>query len=439
MSKLTAGFARIDITPPLGVFMSGYYEPRNAAGVLDPLFANALAVGDGDTSAVVLCLDVIGIGQSILDVMREKIAASCGLDTENVFISCSHTHTGPEIGGKLFDRDEEYNARLTYLMAQAAMLALDDRRPAVLHAASGQAPNISFIRRFVMRDASIRTNPGRHNPEIDHPIGEPDESLGLIRIIREDAPEIVLTNFAVHPDVIGGNKLSADYIGFVRRTLEGALPGVHVIHYNGAAGNLNHIDVNCPEGDSNGGYAHSAHMGRVIAAAALSIYTKAHPISSDRIDTAVIVLSVPVNKGDPEKLSLARDYVRWHNEGRNDLIPEQGMGITTLVAEATRMLRLADGPDDKKLNLSALRIGGLCLAGLPGEAFTEIGMQIKKQSPFEMQFVCGITNGYEGYIPMRDSFEEGGYEARSSSFCPGIGEMIADESVALIKSLAKRG
>lgn len=438
MSKLTAGFSRIDITPPLGIFISGYYEPRNAAGVLDPLFANALAVGDGVTSAVVLCLDVIGIGQSILDVMREKVAASCGLDSGCVFITCSHTHTGPEIGGKLFERDEAYNNRLTWLMAQAAMLALDDRRPAALHAASGQATGISFIRRFVMRNGTIRTNPGRRNPEIDHPVGEPDESLGLIRIIREDAPEIVLTNFAVHPDVIGGSKLSADYIGFVRRTLEGALPGVHVIHFNGAAGNLNHIDVNAPAWDANGGYAHSAHMGRVIAGAALSIYTKARPIASDRVDAAVVTLTVPVNKADPAKLALARDYVRWHNEGRDDLIPEEGMGITTLVAEATRMLRLADGPDDKNLNLSALRIGGLCLAGLPGEAFTEIGRQIKKESPFEAQFVCGITNGYEGYIPMRDSFQEGGYEARSSSFCPGIGELMADESVALVKSLAER-
>ncbi len=438
MSKLTAGFARVDITPPLGIYISGYYEPRNAAGILDPLFANALAVGDSHTSALILALDVIGINQSVLDNMRKDIAVSCGLDEENIFVTCSHTHTGPEIGGGLFPNNQAYNTRLTYLLAQAASLALDDRRPAVLSAASGYAPGISFIRRFVMRDGSIRTNPGRRNPEIEHPVGEPDESLGLIRIIRENAAEILLTNFAVHPDVIGGSMLSADYIGFVRRTLEGALPGVHVIHLNGAAGNLNHINVNCPEWDVNGGYAHSAHMGRVIAGAALSIYTKARPITSDRIDPSMITISAAANKGDPANLPLAHNYVEWHKTGRDDLIPEHGMGIITLVAEATRMLKLADAPDDIKLHLSALRIGGLCIAGLPGEAFTEIGKVIKKESPFESQFVCGIMNGYEGYFPMRDSFEEGGYEARSSNFCAGIGEMLAEESVSLIKSLASK-
>ncbi len=435
MSSLTAGFARADITPPLGIYMSGYYEPRNAAGILDPLCANALAFGDGEKSAVIIALDIIGIPQSVLDGMRRDIASSCGLEADSLLVTCSHTHTGPEIGGKLFPCDEAYNTRLTYLLAQAVSLALDDRRPASLSAAAGSARGIGFIRRFVMKDGSIRTNPGRHNPEIARPVGEPDESLSLVRITRENADEILLTNFAVHPDVIGGSLLSADYIGFVRRTLEGALPGVRCIHFNGTAGNLNHIDVNCPEWDANGGYAHSAHMGRVIAGAALGLYTKARPIVSHGIEARVKVLSAPANKGDPEKLPLARKYVEWHNTGHDDLIPEHGMGITTLVAEATRMLNLAEAPDDIKLNLSALRAGGLCFAGLPGEAFCEIGRIIKNESPFEQQFVCGITNGYEGYFPMRDSFEEGGYEARSSSFQAGIGETLAGESVSLLKEL----
>lgn len=437
MSNLKAGFARIDITPPMGIFMSGYYEPRNAVGVLDPLYANVLAIGDGNASALLFALDVIGIPQRVLDDMRKQIGASCGIDDGSILITCSHTHTGPEIGGGLFPVDEAYNTRLTYLLAQAGALALDDRCPASLFAAKGCAPGISFIRRFVMKDGTIRTNPGKRNPEIDHPVGEPDESLVLVRIVRENAAEIILTNFAVHPDVIGGSKLSADYIGFTRRTLEGALPGAHVIHLNGTAGNLNHIDVNSPEWDANGGYSHSAHMGRVIAGAALSIYTKARPISSDKIEARVMTISAKVNKGDPEGLPLARKYVEWHNTGRDDLIPEHGMGIITLVAEATRMLKLSEGPDEIKLNLSALRIGDLCISGLPGEAFCEIGKIIKKETPFTVQLVCGITNGYEGYFPMRDSFSEGGYEARSSSFCAGIGEMLADESVSLIKKLSQ--
>lgn len=32
-----------------------------------------------------------------------------------------------------------------------------------------------------------------------------------------------------------------------------------------------------------------------------------------------------------------------------------------------------------------------------------------------------IANGYEGYFPMREAYDEGGYEARSSIFKGGRG------------------
>jgi hypothetical protein len=44
---LKAGFARLDVTPPLGVPLAGYYEKRIADGVLDPIQVNAVAVAKG--------------------------------------------------------------------------------------------------------------------------------------------------------------------------------------------------------------------------------------------------------------------------------------------------------------------------------------------------------------------------------------------------------
>jgi hypothetical protein len=73
-----------------------------------------------------------------------------------------------------------------------------------------------------MKDGSVRTNPGVNNPDILEPIGEIDESVNVIRFNRAD-DDIVLVNFATHPDTIGGNVISADWPGFVRTTLERAL------------------------------------------------------------------------------------------------------------------------------------------------------------------------------------------------------------------------
>ena len=439
---LKAGFARVDVTPPIGCYISGYYEPRIAEKIYDPLEAHVLAVSDGENKAVLIALDVIGLKQENFDVMRERIGETLGIPRSAIFVTCSHTHTGPEMNkGRLFPIDEKYNARFEKVLEQAAQRAIDDMVEAEVLTAAGKVENVTFLRRFKMKDGTTRTNPGRRNPEIDAPIGECDEELKLVRIVRKDAEEIVLVNFQVHPDVLGADLhnmpkgISADYPGYMRRTLEGALPGVKAIYLNGAAGNLNHINVNAPEWDANGGFEHSAYMGRAIAAEALRVYTKARPTCAEGVRFVETQISIPSNRGKAEDLPRAYQIKQWHEEGRDDLIPEKGMGITTLVAEATRMIRLKDGPDAFDLNLSALAIGDICIAGIPGEGFTEIGLHIKRNSAYPVQLIAGIMNGYEGYFPMRDSFDEGGYEARSSIFKAGVAEAIAEGQVAQVNKL----
>ena len=201
MTKFEAGFARIDITPPLGTYMSGYFEPRQSQGQLDPLFASALAVRFGEDAAIIFSVDVIGVNQAITDGMRERIAAACGLKREQVFIACTHTHTGPVIAYEGFPIDETYNGRFESLLTQAAILAMGDLKPGQVFIGRGQAPGISFIRRFRMKDGTVRTNPGINNPDILAPIGDPDETVQLVQIKREEGPEILQVNFQVHPDV----------------------------------------------------------------------------------------------------------------------------------------------------------------------------------------------------------------------------------------------
>jgi hypothetical protein len=325
---------------------------------------------------------------------------------------------------------------------------VDDRKPAALRGAWGEAKGISFIRRFQMKDGSTRTNPGRHNPDIDHPIGEADESLRVVHIVREGAKDILLTNFQVHPDVvttnlearpdgISGCPISADYPGFVRRTLEAALPDTWCVYLNGTAGDLNHIDVNCAPWDANQGYEQSRHMGYVIAGATLSILQKTVPLSDGPIRTETEIVRVPANKGDPSTYDTAEKYLRWHNEERNDLIPFKGMELVTVVAEAERILRLKDDPDVFELPLCALRIGELCLAGFPGEPFCDMGRHIRENSPAAMQLTSGLLNGCEGYFPMQNAFDEGGYEARSSNYKSGVAETLMEAGARLVGRLYK--
>ncbi len=86
---LKAGFGRIDITPPLGVSVQGYYEKRLADGILDPLYATAVAFDDGENRAVVMSVDVIGFHQILMNRIRTIIAEAVGTVKEAVFICCS--------------------------------------------------------------------------------------------------------------------------------------------------------------------------------------------------------------------------------------------------------------------------------------------------------------------------------------------------------------
>ncbi|NMA07904.1 MAG: hypothetical protein GX929_02150 [Clostridiales bacterium] len=438
---LKVGFSRIDITPPLGTYMQGYFSPRQADGILDPLLASCIAFSDGERTAVVFSLDLIGIGQSVSDEARKIISEMAHISADAVFLACTHTHTGPVMKTVLFPHNPVYNAYCFARLGSAAMAAIDDLKPAKMLSARGSVKNVAFIRRFRMKDGTIRTNPGYLNPNIRTPISTPDEMLQLVRIIREGGEELALINFQVHPDVIGGTKWSADFPGFVRRTFEGAVPGIRCIYFNGAQGDTNHIDVSR---DRNGpdtetfpvtGYKHSAYMGRAIAGAALAVYDTAQPLADGKVSFAIDDLIVPANLPKPEDIPHAKHLIELHESGRDAEIPESGMGVTTLVAEAYRMVRLEHAAPDILLRLSSVTAGDLAFAGIPGEPFTDVGRGIKEASPYSFTIPCCVTNGSEGYFPMYSAFAEGGYEARSSRFCPGVAEEIVAGHTRMLRRL----
>ena len=77
----------------------------------------------------------------------------------------------------------------------------------------------------------------------------------------------------------------------------------------------------------------------------------------------------------------------------------------------------------------------MVFASLPGEPFTEVGRQIKANSPFTLTIPCCCANGYEGYYPVQSAFNEGGYEALTSRYVAGTAEKLIETSTEIIKTL----
>lgn len=448
---LKAGFARIDITPPLGIEVAGYYEKRVADGVIDPLLATAVVFDDGEKKGVVLAVDIIGISNVISAHIRSEIAKKLDIDSDAVFITASHIHTGPKTPGitdikysygKSFEEliSDEYTRFFVKRLTDLASLAADDLAPAKMLYTYGEVKDVSFIRRYKMTDGTIRTNPGWQNPDIVEACDVPDEEASLLIIKREGKKEIGIVNFQVHPDLIGRTKYTADYPKFVRDTYEANIPNSLCMYINGAQGDSNHIDVRRnPEVDvCSKGYERAVYMGKKIAYSVLANYPLAKELSGEKIGYAQRDVSIKYNKGKPEEIDDALAlYKVYIEKGSEAAVPggNAGMRRTQMIAKATRIVSLMDRPDYTDLRVSALKVGDVIFGGLPGEPFTELGRAFKREANYTFKIFSCLTNGNQGYYPTRSALMEGGYEANSTSYEIGTAEKLVNNLIEIANDI----
>lgn len=442
MNTLQAGFSRVNITPPLGVGLAGYYRKRQASGVLDELEANCLCLACEETRVALISVDHLGVARTILNAIREEISKVTGIPAEAVYIHSTHTHTGPFVDPDSENPlDREYYRMFFRKVVDSAVLALQDLKPARMGYGVSHAHDIAYIRRFFMKDGSVATNPKLNDPDIVGPVGEVDERVNVLRFDRKGGESIVLVNFGNHPDSVGGNLISADWPGFVRRYTEQAIPGTKCLFFNGVQGDVNHVKRFPEEWEVTNGYdyANAQRMGRVITGSVLQTYDRLHYVDVDTLKYVYKIIKAPANKATPEQLPEAHRINNMYVSGmkQKDILPDvEGMLRTTIIAEAARMVRLENASDFFEMPMAGIAIGPVAFIGIPGEPFTGIGLALKDTDEWAMVLPTCNTNGKEGYFPMMDAFEEGGYEARSSNFKAGIAELLAEEGKQILHEMA---
>ena len=446
--EFKAGFARIDITPPVGIPLAGYYHRRVSDGVLDPLYARCLAISDGDTRALVFSLDNLHLDNETYNDVRTAISRKAGLPLEAIFLACTHTHTGPVsrvpkkdasrgavLSPEGADVTQASNMMIAERCAEAGAQALSDLAPAKVMIGRGEAKGISFVRRYRMKDGTVRTNPGVGNPDVVCATGEPDEQLQLVRFVREGKQEIALVNFQCHPDTIGGNKISADWPGLSCGYLEAAMSGsVHAIFVNGAQGDTNSTNI---KGDIvKRGYERTNHMARSVAGAALATWGRCVPVEAGKISAKIVGVKATPNKGTEEEIKTAREYVKLHKAGRTSEIPGVGMSRTAVIAKAYRVLQTKNMPDEVELPVSIVSIGkSVALCGFPGEPFTWMGTEVKARSPFCMTIPACCVNKSCGYFPVKSAYTNGGYENATTRYKAGTAERLVEEALKELRAV----
>lgn len=453
MNEFKVGFAKTNVTPPLGIGVAGYYIPRYAKGVLDELEIRTLAFSLADKKILMISLPVCLISKGKCLEYAEKIEQKTGISKDNMFISATHTHNGGLIEPTdAFESDDNltywYSDFMGSRIVDSVVLALSDLAPAKMGYITGYAPErVAYIRRYKMKDGTTLTCPPINDPNIDYPIGELDQRVHILRFDRENKKSVVLVNYGLHADTINGELLSSDWPHWMYKTIDAALDGVESIFFNGAEGDVGSTHVFPEGGDMNDteisfdnemkSPGMARFVGRALAGTVLQVYDKVHYIDVDSIDIMKKTVSVSANVPTPEELPLAKKYKELHEAGRDDEIPYTAMQLTTVVAEALRMCNMENNSEEIELDIIGVRIGDVAFVGIPGEPFTEIGVEIKKADGYKMIMPCGLTNDYAGYFPVKEAFDEGGYEARTSKYKGDVAEKIIGGGKALLDEIIK--
>ena len=441
MQNCQAGYARLDITPPLGTHMAGYFNARAAKGVLDPLYVRAMAFRQGDTTAVMLVCDLLGMYGEECRGWHSTLTGELGLAPGALFITCTHTHTGPIIGEYRQKGDSQYDAWLYRRLHDAAVMAMDDLAPVTdVQAVHTRAPLMTFVRRWILTDGTGTTNPpfktAADKAMLARPASDTDDSMRVMRILRADAPELVLVNFQVHPDCTGGDLISADFPGALCEKVEAERPNTRCIYTNGGEGQMVRTDRLGKRGfNFDKSKVGAAAFGRMLADFALDALKETVSTGVAGLACGQRVLRAKSKRGlltgqEAERIVTAYDAGRFE-----DIHPVR-KEATYIAAEARHILEQEQkGIDWYDLPVPGLVFCGLAFVGFPGEPFNEMGKAVRAASRHPVTCILCQTNGSHCYLPMEFAFAQGGYEPRNTRLAKGTAEQLVEQAVDLLDTL----
>ncbi len=429
------GRASVDITPPRGMPMGGYYRVRLNTGTHDPLYAKAIVLEEDGVEAGLVVCDLESIPGSFVEAARRIIGEKTHVPPNHVMISATHTHTGPEMLHFFLDRIEgepaqiarDYRAALPGKIAEAVRQAEADLTPSQAWAGIGRESSLCFNRRFLMKDGTIGWNPGKLNPNIVRPAGPVDPDVSVVYFkAPTSTPLATFVNYPMHLDTTGGTDFSADYPYTLGKLLgEAKGPSMLTVFAIGTAGNINHIDVKSSEPQSS--LQEAARIGTILASDVLKTYPRLTPVDGAlRVRREIIKL--PVQGLQPGGLEKSREIsTRLIKEG-----PEHFEFLDLVQAFKVLWVDEYQGkPIDAEVQVIALG-NDVAWVGLPGEVFVELGMAIKQASPFRYTIVNELSGDAIDYVPDRKAFAEGAYEVVNSLCAPGGGEDLVNAATRLL-------
>ena len=438
--KLQAGAATSNITPWLGVTMPGSFHPRYGEDVHDELLAKALVIDNGDVRIAMVTCDLIAVPEAIANAVKARIQERCGISPECVMVNATHTHSGAGVSNLLgVGEDEGYTTWLPLKVADAVELAVKRMQPARAGFASVMEDRISFYRRWLMKDGTVRMNPGLNNPDLVRPMGEIDPELAMMYVEGVDGTPIsVVASFSLHYVGTGSvGQVSADYFGQFFNLMRHYIGGNCVpILWNAASGQINNNDYSGERIWRDRGHPRARRMANVLAGHVLTEIQLMDLDEELALEAVTGTLEFSRKVITETDLDIAEQILAGgyeYEEGPFSWVVGQPVRKERVGVYARQCQRLAALPEQMTAPVQAIRLGDAAILALPGEIFVETGLRIKAQTSASPLMMVSLANGYIGYVCTDEALtQEGGYETWAAlSSLGGVGTVPAMESLSL--------
>lgn len=415
-TALRAGTAAVDISPrEFPVNMPGGFNANPADGSHDPLHARAIVFDDGKTTLAMVVVDNLHVGREVADEIKDLVSKKCGIAPDKIMLSSTHTHSAPSASGG------GYRKILVEGVVDAIVRAHGGLRPAAVGSAAQPLPDEVRNRRWYLKPGKmppnpfgkmdqVKMNPGTSPDVLDRPAGptDPDITVISVRDAKSQRPLALFANYSLH--YVGSTpkgKVSADYYGEFARLVParlGAGDDFVAMMSNGTSGDINNIPflISRPKREP-------FEQIRIVAAkAADAVRDAVAKIEGHDADACLGMVQREVvlrrRRPTPEQLEWAREVAAVKDKAELEKLPRLADSY------ARRVLALEKVDETVSVVVQALRIGDLGICTIPFETFAEIGLDLKKRSPFGRTMVIGLANGSNGYLPTPEQHKLGGYE-----------------------------
>jgi hypothetical protein len=438
--QLRAGAAAVDITPEqFPMNMPGGFSANMAEKAHDPFHARALVLDDGKTSLAMVVVDNLGAGPDVLNEAKAIAAAKTGMKPENMLISSTHTHSGPSLNTRS-EAAAAYYKKFVEGTAGSIIQAHAALKPASVGMAAHPLPDEVFNRRWYLKGPMppnpfgridrVKTNPGTNPEVIDRPAGPTDPDITILSVMGEKRqPLAIYANYSLH--YVGGapdGQMSADYFGEFARVMPSRVRGDEnfvAMMSNGTSGDINNIPfgVTRPPREP---FEQIRIVAQKAADSAWHAWKKIEKHASEaRLGMIQRDVTLKLRKPSAEDVAAAKAVLAIKDKEAVEKLPRLAKNYAGSVVSA------AEAPEQQiTVQLQAIRVGDFAVCAIPFETFVEIGLDLKKCSPFARTMVVGLANGRHGYLPTPQQHQLGGYETWL-----GTNRVQEDASVLLVNEL----